>query len=484
MIPDIERTIVALGSAPQPARRAVVRLSGPNVRAILSRVLHTPDALSAKRPTTFRSFVSIDSDLPPLQVSILYWPDSRSYTGQPSAEIHMSGCLPLAEQLIQRLAEQGAEPAARGEFTLRAFLAGKLDLAQAEGVLGVIEADSADELQVALKQLGGNLAPQVRPLRDALVDLLAHLEAGLDFVEEDIEFISAGEIDQQLSRLQLDLQAFEHRLNLRSESLTLPSIVLVGEPNAGKSSLMNAIAGCDAAIVSDEAGTTRDFLSARVFIDGRSVELIDTAGAESIHENTPRGLAQHQLERCIATAAVCSLCIEAQAVLDGRPPSESFADLPFSDSAILVAITKADLLDAAASAELHRLLPDYCELLSRRLQCNDVPRVILTSSITRDGLDVWTQCVANLIEAKSDKPTLVRHTAVRCRSAVSRALEGIERSLELNQLGGGEELIAGELRIVLDELSSIIGEVHSDDILGEIFGRFCIRKVSRGSAWP
>jgi tRNA modification GTPase len=527
MIPDVERTIVALGSSAQGTPRGIVRISGARTRELLSGLV-TPETagkwIDSPRPISGRAELVLAPELPTLPARVLFWPTRRSYTGEPAAEIHTLGSQPLLQCVIQRALTLGAEPAERGEFTLRAFLAGKLDLSQAEAVLGVIEAGTRDSLQVALAQLGGNLAPLVRPLRDQIVELLAHLEAGLDFVEEDIEFISAAELTRGLSGIRQGLAAFATRLDTRSSTSRAPRVVLFGAPNSGKSSLFNALGEGERAIVSERAGTTRDYLVQPLHFDGHSCDLVDTAGLEETTGSSPRALAQTQLAECLASADVLLWCIPslhlpevnfptqpthtqptrsplASELVDGwrrlqtlratrRVPlvlvgtkrdQDSRSEGELTAAAWGLAATLASLPAAGSTGSP----ADHWLSAASGGDVGDiqgVAAVALTSVMSEAGINAGLQGLRAALgrtlvsQAAGEGVVLVHHTAVRCRGAVAAALAGIDQALELTELGGGEELVAGELRLVLDELATIIGEVHSDDILGEIFGRFCIGK--------
>ena len=202
----------------------------------------------------------------------------RSYTGQPVVEIHTLGSPPLLEIVLRSICAAGARPAGPGEFTLRAFLAGRIDLTQAEAVLGVIDAGDRHELEIALGQLAGGLARPLHRLRNKLLDLLAQVEAGFDFADEDLAFITREELDRQLAEAESDAAAILRQVDSRHESSPGVRAVLVGRPNTGKSSLFNALAGDRAALVSDHPGTTRDYLTAELDLDGVKCQLIDTAG--------------------------------------------------------------------------------------------------------------------------------------------------------------------------------------------------------------
>ncbi|MCC6509643.1 MAG: 50S ribosome-binding GTPase [Pirellulaceae bacterium] len=528
MIPDIERTIVALASGPRGGRRAIVRLAGPNTRQILADLCQMPAGLGSEGSQGLRGGSRVDdwplprflvprppSDqvsrlesppnsrqpgpslyycdtgcwLPALQrwwpFVLLYWPDNRSYTGGPAAELHMLGALPIVEAVIDRCCQLGAQPAQRGEFTLRAFLSGKLDLAQAEAVLGVIEADSPAQLQTALTQLGGNLAPAVRPLRQHIIEIVAELEAGLDFVDEDIQFISLDQVIGQLEQIQAELDQFSLRLDTRSTSDLALKVVLAGLPNSGKSSLFNALCGKELAIVADVAGTTRDYLEHRIELDKLSVDLIDTAGWEELQDDSPRALAQGQLLNCLSRADLCILCIDSSLPIDRQSVDGALAKIRPHPKAWLVVGTKHDQANRQHDQANGPADEALAAISNHLVGAGFAP--IQTSSRLGWGLKELQEAIQthlSLSQANPSTPSLeatsplivVHQTAVRCRSALGAARLGVAAALDIARTGGGEELIAAELRLVLDELATIIGEVHSDDILGEIFSRFCIGK--------
>jgi tRNA modification GTPase len=478
---DLSRTIVAISSPLAPALRAIVRISGSNTAQLLAQVLQaSPSDDSVPQtpawPHHFRARLDLAWEGRGIDVGVYYWPTQRSYTGEPCAELHVLGALPLINRIMQRLLHCGAQPAERGEFTLRSFLAGKIDLVQAEAVLGVIEADQQSQLEWALGQLAGNISQPVRSLRDQVVQLLAHLEAGLDFVEEDIEFISREDLLRQLQTIRDQIRTIASRLENRGVANREFELLLMGPPNAGKSSLFNALIGNQRAIVSPQAGTTRDCLSGRLESDSLSITVLDTAGIEEIAEDSPRALAQQAVSQRARSCDAILWCVD----LSEEPSQESDSSegsgpksLPLSQHSgelltgmlsksaqqlpVIVVGTKADL----ASNEPHRLRVDH---------------VVSVKSVQL--LEKLRQAIFELVATKSDQrlTQATQHTAIRCYHALERAAESLTRALDLTESNAGEELIASELHCVLDDLSSIIGEVHNDDILGEIFSRFCIGK--------
>jgi tRNA modification GTPase len=453
----VDDTIAAIASPPGGALRGVVRISGPQVIACLKRCFRAAedgDLSRIRHASVLPGTLQIAPPVGALQCDLYLWPNERSYTKQPSAELHTIGAPPLLEAALQTLCDAGARLAEPGEFTMRAFLAGRLDLTQAEAVLGVIDARNRGELRVALSQLAGGLAAPLNELRSQLLDLLAHLEAGLDFVEEDIEFIARGELRRQLDGAAELVSRIESQLSTRAERGGVPRVVLVGWPNVGKSSLFNALAGDSAAIVSHLAGTTRDYLSRAVIVDGVELLLIDTAGVETLD---PRG---------------DDVVAEAQKMMAGQ---NAQADLQ------LFCIDSTRPINAWEEAELEAPTPRPRLVVLTKTDARRAPTLgvsgIETSSRTRAGLGALRQALRRRIESLAGREYLaVAGTATRCRESLRLAAECLRRASGLARDALGEELVAAEIRSTLEELGKVVGAVHTDDILDRIFSRFCIGK--------
>ena len=376
----------------------------------------------------------------------------------------------------------GARIAEPGEFTLRSFLAGKLDLTQAEAVLGVIDASDNRQLETALSQLGGNLTRVVRSLRDSLLELVADLEAGLDFVEEDIEFISSERLLAQLGNIRQTLDELHHRLTTRTSSDRLPRCVLVGWPNTGKSSLFNALVGSPRTIVSSIAGTTRDSIVHRVRADDIEIDLYDTAGVEPVTDESPRSLAQVVLVQTLAKSDVWLICIEStQFDADPSPVLQAIHKLreTHAPSAVpIVVCTKSDQLSAGRVRESHQA--DLQGNWRTWTADSDFAHteLVFTSAKTGAGIQQLRTAIRTLVSTNSsaDSTAFLHHTSARCGQCVLKAVEAISAAEDAARTSAGEEIVASELRLALDELGAIIGEVHTEDILGEIFSRFCIGK--------
>ncbi len=469
---DLQRTIVALSSGATAGRRAIVRLSGYTTREILTELVTPPvnrQLLDTEVPRSASVTLNINwpgRNTPAALAAIAYyWPDSRSFTGEPSAELHLVGSMPVVENLIATLCSLGAAVAERGEFTLRSFLAGKLDLVQAEAVLGVIEAEGPAQLEEALSQLGGNLSRPVRAMREQLIELIAHLEAGLDFVEEDIEFISSSELTDRLSQIQTQLTALSAQLTARDTRSRSSQVAIIGLPNAGKSSLFNQLVGSHRAIVSPQAGTTRDVISHPLDIDGLRLEIVDTAGIEELAGNSPRAAAQAALKKQLTQADVALFCIDCSQPVDIQWRLAQQASLLRSGVPVITIGTKSDLIPIGS--------PSPSGLNDFNVQVS-----VKTATRAATGIETLKSLLVHRVsELRNDlQSSAMQHIAIRCRKSLDAAYQTIQQAIHLAHSGDVDELVAAELRMALDDLSAIIGEVHSEDILGEIFSRFCIGK--------
>lgn len=453
---SLDDTIAAVASPRGGAARGIVRTSGPAIYACLTRVFESvagPVPATIVHPLVLSGSVQLAGVAARLPCEVYLWPEGRSYTGQAVAEFHTLGSPPLLESLVTTLCAAGARPAEPGEFTLRAFLSGRLDLTEAEAVLGVIDAVDPQAVDVALRQLAGGLAAPLARLREQLVELLVELEAGLDFADEELSLASPETLDIQLAEAVAAVERVGRQMASRHDARSSISAVLLGRPNAGKSSLFNALAARSAALVSNEPGTTRDYLVAELDLGGVSCRLIDTAGvdADSIDATDPivrASVAATERQRLESELQI--LC------LDGSRPADAWEErqLAQPEPRRIVVFTK---IDQAKSLR-------------------DVPAAILTSSVTGAGLESLR---ARLREAAlgctEGQPQVVATTAVRCRDSLRIAGECLARARE--RIGCSEdELVCAELRMALDEIGRVVGTVYTEDILDRVFSRFCIGK--------
>ena len=466
---EAEDTIVAIATSSAGAARGIVRLSGPDVVDLVGPLFSATGGVTISgvtEPSTLDGKLQF-SNLPDppitLPCELLLWPGSRSYTRQPAIELHTLGSPPLLEMLVDTLCRRGARLAEPGEFTLRAFLAGRIDLSQAEAVLGVIDANDDVQLNTALAQLAGGIAQPMEQLRSDLLQLLAELEAGLDFVDEDIEFITTDEIACRLVQVQQQLHELEQQMANRAERGSKLQVVLVGPPNVGKSSLFNVLLGRFGsnsahqsgallpAIVAPQRGTTRDYLTGTLKLGNLSCQLVDTAGVE-IASNVPASEAEEMTQAAQACAAEQRQRATLQLIcFDSDSPLPQKLPLPGRE---LLVFTKADLDP------------------QRQLQ-----GVISVSSVTGCGIDTLAEAIRKqLIDDVNSPAEVVASTAVRCGDSLRLARAAIQRAHELATAQGGDELIAAETRNALQELGKIVGAVYTDDILDRVFSSFCIGK--------
>jgi tRNA modification GTPase len=441
-------TIVAISSAVGVAARMIVRMSGPEAMRIARSALDEalPDSAGARQ---LRLRIRTDLSFP-AWVYIFRAP--RSQTAEDIVEFHLPGNPLLARFLLDDLIRAGARQAEPGEFSARAYFNGKLDLAQAEGVAATIAATNETELAAARQLMAGELARRVRPVMEAVAEALALVEAGIDFVDEGVTFIPKQQLDERLKLTDRDIERIL-RESARFERLSHePTVVLVGPPNAGKSTLLNALAGRERAIVSRVAGTTRDAISADVQLRRGTVRVIDIAGLEleqPENSDTPEeaDIRRQMRHRAIQMAESADMLV---AVRDGSVADEARG---FSREPHLLVHTKSDL--AAAP--------------------NPSRAALLVSAHTGAGMTELRSRLDELVFGSGAGGVTLALNA-RHVAALEAARRSLQLAIESNHREDGIELIAHELRSALDELGTILGAVTPDDVLGRVFATFCIGK--------
>ncbi|WP_436717664.1 tRNA modification GTPase [Roseiconus lacunae] len=455
---EVGETIVAIATPSTPAVRGAIRMSGSEAIAIVRRLGIEPT--NHVRPHCVDDQVDLGEPLGRVPVRALLWPTARSYTGQPSVELHTYGSLPILQSLVDASIAVGARAARPGEFTMRAFLAGRLDLAQAEAVLGVIDAESRGALDHALRQLAGNLSKPIERLRGELLDLLADVEAGLDFVDEDIQFIEDDQLTARLTLMAESLSKTREQLELRREDKSNWTLALRGLPNAGKSSLINAMAGRDAAIVTDVAGTTRDVVAITMQIGDFDVTFADTAGLEFVEGDSP----EDQIMRVAQS-------------LGGRAGHDADIRLWCVDVNHRDFIVHADQMRRLANEKRRSSIDLWVATKCDDPACLVEPPWIATSVKTGRGLETLRQSIERLLEQVSGNDSAsVVGTAARCRGSLLAAEQAIEAAIGFVRGGDGHEYVSSELRLAASFLGEVTGAVYTDDILDRVFSRFCIGK--------
>lgn len=430
-------TIFAPATAPGRSAVAVIRVSGPATRDVLTRIV---GPVPAPRHATLAALRHDGAVLD--RALVLWFPGPASFTGEDSAEFQLHGGRAVVAAVLRALAAvPGCRPAAPGEFTRRAFLNGKLDLGAVEGLADLIDAQTEAQRRQALRQLDGALGRWVEGLREDLLAALALAEGAIDFAEEDDLVASfEAEVDRRVDdvsqRIAAELGREDRGLRLRDGL----AVAIAGPPNAGKSTLLNALAGREVAIVSDQAGTTRDAVTVDLELGGYPVQLIDTAGLR----DTDDAIEREGIVRARARAAAADLVLWLHPA--GQPASPEIE----TAGAIWTVATKADL--GAEEGGHHRV-----------------------SALTGAGLDDLVAALARfaaeaLIEGEGAVVTRLRH-----RQSLASAQD------HLSRIGAGTgprdfELVAEDLRGAVAALAALVGQIGTEEVLGAIFARFCIGK--------
>lgn len=444
-------TIAAIATAPGRAAIAIVRISGPDAARIATALTGTAPI---DRGVELCDFLGADGARVD-QGLMLYFRGPRSFTGEDVVELHGHGGTVVSDAVLAATLERGARLAEPGEFALRAFLNDKLDLAQAEAIADLIDSGSQAAARAALRSLEGVFSTEVQCLQAALTGLRVQIEAWLDFPDEDLEIDAMGELtarfDAVLARLQTLSAAARQGAVLRAGL----SVVIAGPPNAGKSSLMNRLAGYDAAIVTAIPGTTRDPLKEHISLDGLPINLVDTAGLR-VSEDP----------------------VEVEGI------RRSHAAVGRADRLLWIVDIAADL--GATAGELGREYPDgppativqnKVDLVAGKPGLLDVAGlpVVRLSALTGEGLPLLVAHLKQLAGYAGENGGAIS-ARTRHLAGLKRASTGIEAARDRFVDEMALELAAEELRAAQTALSEITGEISSDDLLGEIFGSFCIGK--------
>ena len=440
--------IAAIATAPGRGGIGVVRISGPNLSDLVARLGGKAQQARFAQFARFRdgSGGLIDEGL------LLYFPAPHSFTGEDVIELQGHGGPVVMQLLLARCVELGARLAEPGEFTRRAFLNGKLDLAQAESVADLIEASTAAAARSAVRSLTGSFSKEVHGLRDRLVDLRMLVEATLDFPDEDVDFLVEARAFERVEAIAGELSAILDRARQGSLLRSGLHVVLVGRPNVGKSSLLNSLAGIDRAIVTDIAGTTRDALRETIQIEGIPLHITDTAGLRETSDEVEKiGIARTWQE--IERADVIVRLVDVRAGLTDAD-AEIDARLPAGVERITV-FNKVDLLER----QPERVEADGGVSLYLSAKAGQGVDLLRAELLRVAG---WHRHGEDLILARE------RHLI-----ALREALACVQAAL-LNR--HALELMAEELRLAQDAVNEITGEFTPDDLLGVIFSRFCIGK--------
>lgn len=449
--------ICALATPPGRSAVAVIRLSGEGTLAVLEEIFlpsfHSNSSLSKyHRRAVLGKIVEPGRTID--EVLILPFLAPHSYTGEESAEIHLHGNPVIVEQTFTLLFRHGFQAARPGEFTLRAFQNGKLDLTQAEAVHEIVEARNDYELQQALQQKEGSFRSELLRLRSELINLTADFTAELDFIEEDIQFL---ELSEKFNRIQSLQQSFEKILNLSKQKVRYREgyeIVIAGPPNAGKSTLLNTLLGENRAIVSDTPGTTRDFIESELSINGIQIRLIDTAG---IRVATDDAIEKKGIEKSLEKAEMADLVLH---VLDGSLPRPE--NLLVEGKKNLILVNKLDKLDDSWQQSEASWEKEAEQLFFLSLQ---------TGERRQSFLESFYRIVGE--ENRHSEGFLLSSWQQEILERIQKELSDVFEFLKAEE---SPEMAVAALHNAVERIGELTGEVTTEDILGRIFSRFCIGK--------
>ena len=487
------QTIVAPMTPAGVSAVAAIRVSGSRVREVVrllfgEAALKNLKAREAKLATArdYRTMAGDDRATAQVIDSLLYifFEGPNSYTGEDVLELYPHGNPIIVRELIQVIKSvDGVRLAEPGEYTRRAFLNGRMDLVQAESVADVIHSANRDELKNAHRLLGGALSKKVKTLTEQVMDISARLELDVDFAEEeaDPDYATWG---TKIEAIRESVESILKSFRGKAAVSRLPLAVLYGAPNAGKSSLVNALLGEDRILVSDIPGTTRDFVEVRLFLDGGEIRLVDTAGIADKAADALDALSMEKSREILAEADMKIL------VLDGANEncacSPSSTGLPTSSSTGLPTSSSTEGRGSIISSLRHSddaIHPDFIVISKSDLgasrqgnACMDMTNSIHISSKTGVGLVELRQTMNAALFKKTENSEDLWITSEREKACLEEALAGIDRTLSLIRTNPAVELIAFEMQLVRRALQSITGEISSEDVLQKIFAGFCIGK--------
>jgi tRNA modification GTPase len=472
-------SISAVATAPGRGGIGVIRISGPLASKLADQLL---DKRPAPRVAQYGSFYDANGNQLDQGIGI-FFPGPNSFTGEDVLELQAHGGPVVLDMLLQATLDLGCRLARPGEFSERAFLNDKIDLAQAEAVSDLINAASEQAARCALRSLQGEFSIRIQQLLDQLIQLRVYVEAAIDFPEEEVDFLSDGKIQSALEGLLQGLQAI--RLSAQQGALLREGmkVVILGRPNAGKSSLLNALAGAERAIVTDIPGTTRDLLSEEIQIEGLPLHIVDTAGLRD---------APDQVEK-IGIQRAWEQLQQADRVLLMQDASELPEDRTDSDVRSFLQTLWAEQLDRTIDSEqasqgsviledlISRkritLIRNKADLVGAATGLNDTGEfpVVTLSARYQGGVDALRDHLKAVVgyQAASEGGFLARRRHLDALERANQTLEQGQQQLELHQAG---ELLAEDLKSAQNALGEITGAFTADDLLGEIFGSFCIGK--------
>jgi tRNA modification GTPase len=450
-------TIVAIATPPGRGGIGIVRLSGPEATRVAEPMLRLRNPL-VHAHARFADLLDLDTQETLDEAVVTFFAAPHSYTGEDVVEIAAHGSPVVLETLVRQALEAGARLAAPGEFTQRAFLGGRIDLTQAEAVHDLIEAQTLYQARVAAQQLHGALSRRIKPIKEGLVALIALLEAGIDFAEDDVDVLPNVEIQSRIEEIRSLLQPVADSFARGRIVQAGLMLAIVGRPNAGKSSLFNRIVQRERAIVTAMPGTTRDLVTERVSLGGIPVELVDTAGMREASDEAEQ-IGVRKSREALADADMVLMVLDASA----SPAQEELELLAtLAQRRALVVVNKSDLARPSAAME-------------EALGGLGLP-VVHTSALSGEGVGELKQQMLTMVGDRTVETESGMLTSLRQYQAVTGTLESLGAAAAAAGQNIPHEMVLLDLYNGLRHLDSLTGETTSDDILNLIFSTFCIGK--------
>lgn len=456
-------TIVALATPSGAGAVAIVRVSGPQALDTVAEVFQSvkdKDLRVQKSHTLHLGYIK-DGDKIIDQVLVSIFKGTNSYTGEPTVEISCHGSTFIQQQIIQLLLRKGCRMATAGEFTMRSFLNGKMDLSQAEAVADLIASDNEAAHQLAMQQMRGGFSNEIAKLREELLNFASLIELELDFSEEDVEFADRTAFRDLVNRIQFVLKRLIDSFAVGNVIKNGIPVAIVGEPNVGKSTLLNALLNEERAIVSDIAGTTRDTIEDELVIDGIGFRFIDTAGIRDTQDVVESIGIQKTFEK-IEQAQLVLFLVESSRAKDIVGLKREIEEIKnkYPQKALLVIMNKMDLLEEAEISNL----------------TSQISNLILISAKQKIGIESLKGELLGLVNtgALRNNETIVTNT--RHYDSLIKALEEIQKVQYGLDMNISADLMAIDIRQALYYFGEITGQVTNDELLGNIFANFCIGK--------
>ncbi|MDG4717220.1 tRNA uridine-5-carboxymethylaminomethyl(34) synthesis GTPase MnmE [Winogradskyella marincola] len=457
-------TIVALATPSGSGAIAIIRLSGKDAIEIATSTFKSVSGKNLKNQSTHTIHLGhiIDGNKTIDEVLVSIFKNPNSYTGEDVIEVSCHGSPYIQQEIIQLFLRQGCRMANAGEFTLRAFLNGKLDLSQAEAVADLISSDNEASHQIAMQQMRGGFSSEIAKLREELLNFASLIELELDFAEEDVEFADRTQFKELIDRITFVLKRLIDSFAVGNVIKNGIPVAIVGEPNVGKSTLLNALLNEERAIVSEIAGTTRDTIEDEISIGGIGFRFIDTAGireTKDVVESIGIKKTFEKIEQSQVTIYLFDASKNINALKDARIEIEKIRN-KYPQKPLLVIANKIDQLDDTQLANINTTIAD----------------VLLLSAKTGFGVEQLTNSLLNLINtgALRNNETIVTNT--RHYDALLKAFEEIQKVKYGLETGLSGDLLAIDIRQALYHFGEITGEITNDDLLGNIFANFCIGK--------